>query len=62
MELVSVLLLGLLVGLALGVSGAWLVARSRVEDTACGHEDPTVLEALHAAGHDHDHDHEHGHH
>lgn len=43
------LLLGLLVGVALGAVVGVLVARTRQVEVDCGHEDPAVVEARHTA-------------
>ncbi len=43
------LLLGLLVGLALGAGVGVLIARTRVQLAGCGHEDPEVVRARHDA-------------
>lgn len=45
----TALLLGLLVGIALGAVIGALVDRARRQDVVCGHEDPVVVEARHAA-------------
>lgn len=45
----TALLLGLLVGIALGAVVGALLARTRGADEGCGHEDPAVVEARHAA-------------